>query len=49
MAEAILQLALDPSKRAAFSSNALSAYDSQFTLKHTDGAYMKLYQKPERR
>jgi glycosyltransferase involved in cell wall biosynthesis len=46
MAEAIVQLASDPGRRANFSSNAAIAYKAHFTLEQMDSAYMSLYRKP---
>ena len=46
MAEAIIQLASDPERRASFARNAIAAYNQQFTLEQMDSAYMRLYRKP---
>jgi glycosyltransferase involved in cell wall biosynthesis len=46
MADAIVELASNPSRRAVFSSNARTAYDEHFTLEQMESAYMALYRKP---
>ena len=48
MAEAIVELASNPSRRAVFSSNAKTAYDEHFTLEQMESAYMTLYRKPRK-
>ncbi len=45
-AEAIVQLASDPVRRADFAARAVSVYNAGFTLDQMDAAYMKLYQTP---
>lgn len=42
-AEAILQMASDPTLRSHLSANALAAYHQHFTLVQMEHAYMKLY------
>jgi glycosyltransferase involved in cell wall biosynthesis len=49
MADAIVQLASDPERRATFSRNAIAAYTRDFTLEHMDAAYMDLYRNPRRK
>jgi glycosyltransferase involved in cell wall biosynthesis len=46
MAEAIVELASNASRRAVFSSNAKTAYNEHFTLEQMESAYMDLYRKP---
>ena len=48
MAEAIVELASNPSRRAVFSSNAKTSYDEHFTLEQMESAYMTLYRKPRK-
>ena len=48
MAEAIVQLASDPDRRAVFASNAKTAYAEHFTLEQMESAYMALYRKPRK-
>jgi glycosyltransferase involved in cell wall biosynthesis len=43
MAEAILQLASDPTRRRALSENARAAYQQHFTLERMAASYMELY------
>jgi glycosyltransferase involved in cell wall biosynthesis len=43
MAEAIIQLASDPSMRRSLSENARAAYQQHFTLERMAASYMKLY------
>jgi len=45
MAEAIVQMASDEKRRAAFRDNALTAYGELFTLERMDAAYMELYRR----
>lgn len=46
MADAIVQLATQPERRAGFASNAIAAYNADFTLQQMDAAYMRLYRHP---
>jgi glycosyltransferase involved in cell wall biosynthesis len=46
MAEAIVQLASDPNRRATFAHNAATAYNAHFTLQQMDADYTTLYRKP---
>ena len=46
MAEAIVALASNPTRREVFASNARTAYNEHFTLEHMESAYMALYRKP---
>ncbi len=45
MAEAIVQLASDPERRAFHAENARAAYWKHFTLECVDASYMELYQR----
>lgn len=45
MADAIVQLACDPARRARFSENASTAYHEHFTLERMNASYMELYQR----
>jgi glycosyltransferase involved in cell wall biosynthesis len=45
MADAIVQLALNPSQRAILSENARTAYREHFTLERMNASYMDLYQR----
>jgi len=47
MAEAIRQLATNPTLRDTFSANATTAYNADFTLERMDQAYTDLYQSPQ--
>jgi glycosyltransferase involved in cell wall biosynthesis len=49
MAEAIIQLAADPARRAVLATKASAAYNAQFTLEEMDTAYMELYRSPKQR
>jgi glycosyltransferase involved in cell wall biosynthesis len=48
MAAAILRLAASPAERTRFSSNALAAFQSHFTVHATVDAYMSLYRNTRR-
>ncbi len=45
MAEALVQLASDPTRRRTLSENASNAYREHFTLEHMDASYMELYRR----
>ena len=48
MAEAIVELASNPSRWQVFASNAKTAYEEQFTLERMESSYMALYRKPRK-
>lgn len=43
MANALVEVASDPARRALFSRNAAAAYHEHFTLERMDASYMELY------
>ena len=43
MADAIVQLASDPARRADFATKAIDAYNAEFTIEHMYEAYTRLY------